>query len=1666
MDPETRQRLLELVYDLLPEAEAAELRQRIAADPELARAYAEAQRTAQLLADAARLPAPRIEWKRPAPAEKPVSTPSEPPVVRPAAPRPRKPAVPLARGANWTVGIGAAALLVISLGGYWYHREQLAGIAAEHLRLVVTGPSQLTAGARAAFEIDTLAVTGEPMPAQVEFAVYAPDGKVLLKHNENSDEHGWLEVVVPSDLNVPHGSRLKVVAVRDDKAEEVDTRLAVDPVRYATHLVLDKPLYQPGETIYYRSLTLSRFALAADRDVKIHFEILDPSGAVVPDSQSEGMTQRGVGNGAFAIPEQLAGGQYQFVARSLDGSFPEERKTFFVRRYRLPRLKKELEFARDSYAPGGTVVADFLAERAEGGPAAGAKLQITATVDDQNVFDQAVQAGDNGSYQIKFKLPEKIQRGDGQLAVVVDDGGTRETIAKTIPINLGKVEVKFYPEGGDLVPDLENRVYFTSRNPLGKPAHVRGMIVDEQGEELASAETAHEGMGSFTFTPRLGKSYRLRIESPAGVKDEPRLPEVARGQKVVLNSGSGVFAPDAPLEFGLRASKEGIPLVVSAWCRGVQVGHEWLVTSLQDEKGNSTEFNPVAIPLADSVGGVIRLTVHDYSVHPPRPVAERLVYRRPGRRLVVNVGEMPQYAPGQPVELSLAVADENGQAVPATLGLAVTDDALLSLAEDHSPSMSAHFLLTTEVEKPEDLENANFYLGDGPEAAAALDLLLGTQGWRRFVEKTLPELKDRPQREQLERLVAMGGTAAPPTMFDNLGKIRAQYEGTLNEYHAHRTRALNTLTTVSFFGGLALVLLVALLGLLGIVSGLRLWIPALGATLCSLIIGAILMDPSRLASGPDVAVAFQPFSVSVPWNAEDKPLDGQRPAELQYFAYGVGDKTERGEEGLRLARSWADAFGVQNLKCAQNVFGWRYLGRDRDLPNAPVPGPPRRLVENAGGQRGGEGASNDGDRRFAIREYAHKHVAGASDVRSDFTETLYWHPMLVAGADGKATARFELSDAVTTFRVRVDAHGSSRIGSGTAKIISRIPFNLEPKLPLEVTAGDRIDLPLAVVNDTQQPLPVGLRLDHGDHVKLEGAAERKLELGAGQRGREYFTLNVTGEKGRAGLTFHGTAGSLADAVQRPLIVVPPGFPRARSYSGRIDGPQQLNVELPEQWIPGSLEVTLSAFPSTLASLQKGLDGILQEPSGCFEQASTSNYPNVLSLQYMQENDLANPQITRRSKDLLDKGYAKLVGYECKEKGYEWFGGDPGHEALTAYGLMQFRDMAQVYHVDAAMIHRTADWLLKRRDGKGGFQRNPKALDSFGGAPQAITNAYIVWALSESGEEGIEAEVKHAVALATGSDDPYLVALAASAALNTGNKDDGRLLLEKLAKVQPANGRLEGKQGSITRSGGLSLAVETTALAAVAWLKLPEYHQQAGRAIQWIIENRQPGGAFGSTQATILALKALIQHAKANRRTAAGGKLILKRDDAVLGQREFVAGRQETVAIEGLEAKLQSGVNKLTVELTGDNEMPYALDVRYSTHKPESSEACPLRLHAELAARQLKAGQTVALKAELVNTRDQGQPMTVAILGLPAGLEPRHDQLEELKKAGTIDYFETKAREIIFYWRSLAPKKKISLKLDLMAAVPGKYSGPASRTYLYYTAEEKQWADPLEVEIAP
>ena len=87
-----------------------------------------------------------------------------------------------------------------------------------------------------------------------------------------------------------------------------------------------------------------------------------------------------------------------------------------------------------------------------------------------------------------------------------------------------------------------------------------------------------------------------------------------------------------------------------------------------------------------------------------------------------------------------------------------------------------------------------------------------------------------------------------------------------------------------------------------------------------------------------------------------------------------------------------------------------------------------------------------------------------------------------------------------------------------------------------------------------------------------------------------------------------------------------------------------------------------------------------------------------------------------------------------------------------------------------------------------------------------------------------------------------------------------------------------------------------------------------------------------------------------------------------------------------------------------------------------------------------------------------------IIGIPGGLEVRHDQLKELAKSGKIAAYEVIGREVVLYWRSLASEQTLTLPLSLVAAVPGTYTGPASRAYLYYTDEFKTWTPALAVNV--
>jgi uncharacterized protein YfaS (alpha-2-macroglobulin family) len=491
----------------------------------------------------------------------------------------------------------------------------------------------------------------------------------------------------------------------------------------------------------------------------------------------------------------------------------------------------------------------------------------------------------------------------------------------------------------------------------------------------------------------------------------------------------------------------------------------------------------------------------------------------------------------------------------------------------------------------------------------------------------------------------------------------------------------------------------------------------------------------------------------------------------------------------------------------------------------------------------------------------------------------------------------------------------------------------------------------------------------------------------------------------------------------------------------------------------------------LSTTLSGLAGMLREPSGCFEQTSSTNYPNVMIMQYLKQHDVADATLIERSGKLLDSGYRKLTGYESPKKGFEWFGGDPGHEALTAYGLLQFDDMKNVYGtVDAAMISRTGDWLKSRRDGNGGYLRDPKALDSFGRAAPEVTDAYITWALVSAGVTGLDKEIAKSMRLAETTKDAYQLALATATLLQSDAGSEaskaGLAAAARLAGMQAPSGAWTNADHSITRSGGTNLTIETTSLAILALLKADGHLETARKGVAWLQDNRGGFGRWGATQATVLALKALTRFDDLTRVAPQAGTVRLSIDGVVVAEQSFEAGRREPLVFTGFDDKLTSGKHTITLASKTADPLPYSMAVEYRTTEPASSNAAVVQLAATLAKTDLKMGETVRLDAVVSNRTQRGQPMTLARLGLPGGLTFQNWQLKELREKGQISFFETRAREVILYFRDMKPGEVKKIGIDLVASVPGTYTGPASSAYLYYNDSDKSWAAPLPIRITP
>ncbi len=1469
------------------------------------------------------------------------------------------------------------------------------------------------------------------------------------------------------------------------------------------YLQLDKPIYSPGETIWFQAYLRDEGDLGPSRQSDVvHVEFLNPNGSVA--RRLEIIAKEGTCAGDIDLADNLPGGIYKIKAytewqKNVPDSYIFE-KEIQVQQPTLPGLIMKLDFQRKAYGPGDNVVAKLDVRTLQNKPLSDSNFTYVVQVAGKTIQEQTQRSDRSGTSYVAFDLPKNLPATDGILGVLIDYGGKRESISRAIPIVLNRIRLTMYPEGGDLVTGLSSRVAFQALNEFDKPADVEGRVFDEEGRVIAEFSSFHEGMGAFELTPESEKKYHASITRPEGISQWYDIPG-AREHGYTLSVELGASG-DVDLRIGSQSVEQ---MSVLAQVRG----------KLYFKKQFTTVRGVTTIPFAtdDIPRGVAQVTLFDSN---GVEQAERLLFVGRDRGLNVQVStDKEKYLPREKVTLTVDARDSHGNPIPGDFSLSVADDNLITFADDRAGQILPKMLLEPDLKGK--VEEPNFYFDQKePKAEAALDYLMMTRGWRRFTWKQVIEdqptvISFPPERTTIAGKVIDGNTGKPvkgvpviigkggqsgltdsegrflfryieldtPVALTISGKGFTPFEETIKSYTENLVYTLWKSGTIADIKGriidkntnepLAGVNVLVVGTVRGAVTDADgnysiIGVPVGSSVLRASVVGYQTLEKQEYhtaAKGVEINFAMVPSQVQM----AEQVITAQRAVVNMYttgtpsLAVTHGAATSAAADRLQQPKVLREPLKLQpgvvypgNLAATHAGAGTPLAGYHVGKPVGPTPSKKQTLRYYRA-------------REFPVVTYS---PAEVPLVRSDFRSTIFWKGDIRLDGSGQTRVSFYNSDEITAFRATVEGISSNGlVGRAEKTYFTQLPFSMSARVPVEVSMGDQVSVPLTLTNNTSRTVTGALTVASPENWHLAGVIASAVTLAGSSSKTLYIPFNILASPGPGSLTISFLSEGLRDAFEKDVYVREKGFPQLLSF-GSGEREKAFRFSLADA-IEGTVRAKVTLYPTVTSNLLSAVEAMMQEPTGCFEQASSKNYPNVIALQYLQETGTKDPAVSDRAMKLLEEGYKRLTAYETKEKGYEWFGSTPANEALTAYGLTEFKDMEPIYSsVDKTMIDRTATWLLSRSDKKGGFLQDPKALDSFGRASPEITDAYIVYALAGAGYTNVGPELAAAKRRAVNSQDPYQLALVANAMESLGERDQAKALLSDLQKTRLEDGSWSGKVHSITRSTGFSLKIETTSLALLALLRSENPDPGAIDAgVKFLLASRSGSGGFGSTQGTILALKALTAYAKYSKRTSEAGTVQISLDGSKIVSRSYEAGEKGPLVIDGLEKKMTeyNKSHSLSVEMKETKHtQPYSLAVSWNTTLPRSSDSAKVSISTNLSQNALRMGETVRLVVNLRNRAQEGLPMTLALVGIPGGLSVQPWQLKELQGKRVFDFYEIKGRYVSIYYRQMEPGQERIINLDLKADVPGKYESPASSAYLYYSNEYKSWSSAGPVEV--
>ncbi len=474
------------------------------------------------------------------------------------------------------------------------------------------------------------------------------------------------------------------------------------------YLHTDKPYYLSGEQVWFRAhLVDAALHTPVFASHYVYVELINPLDSVVRRLKIRQTDS--IYRGRIALPPDLPEGDYMLRAythfmKNLDEHYWCN-KNIHIGDPQASGIHIDTQFY---FASNQKVTAEF---------------RFTHPALSEAVLPESVKVSVNGGKQMTINC-------DGNFASVTFDlSSDREKrvilleIEKgsriyrqfiSVPVPEDDFDVTFYPEGGTLLEGTFARVAFKALKSNGRSSEITGVVYEKEGKEVTRMKSDYSGMGMFGLFCEEGKAYYAICTNEKGESKQFDLPTACRdGYSLSVNQRRG------NLHISVTQAVEAVQLdtlYLLAHTRGVVHCAEVLVEGKRD----------IHIPDNLFPSGVLQLLLLDSGL---RPLSERLVFIYHNAQAIVGVRtDKENYTGRSLVNAEVTLTDGDQQPLTGNFSVSVTDDN--EVKRDSCNNILVSLLLTSDlkgyIERP-----ASYF--DNPTASAKrLDLLMLTQGWRRY----------------------------------------------------------------------------------------------------------------------------------------------------------------------------------------------------------------------------------------------------------------------------------------------------------------------------------------------------------------------------------------------------------------------------------------------------------------------------------------------------------------------------------------------------------------------------------------------------------------------------------------------------------------------------------------------------------------------------------------------------------------------------------------------------------------------------------------------------------------------------------------------------------------------------------------------------------------------